>query len=137
MDQKILNFIAKNHLLTFSVRDEDEGVYIANCYYALDEKDYCLLIKSALDSKHIKLATQNPHIGISIAKDSKKLILIKGVQIKALFKQATNEQKSLYYSQFPFAKLASGEIFALELFWIKYTDNGLLLSEKLFYQKEK
>ncbi|MCI2235569.1 hypothetical protein MKD52_01795 [Helicobacter sp. CaF467b] len=137
MNQKILKFIAKNHLLTLSVRDEDKGVYIANCYYALDKKDCCLLIKSALDSKHIKLAIQNPHLAVSIAKDSKKLILIKGVQIKALFKQAINEQKSLYYSQFPFARFASGEIFALEILWAKYTDNGLLISEKLIYQKEK
>ena len=70
MNQKILKFIAKNHLLTLSVRDEDKGVYIANCYYALDKKDCCLLIKSALDSKHIKLAIQNPHLAVSIAKDS-------------------------------------------------------------------
>lgn len=134
MDLRIAKFIAKNHLLSLGVSDS-AGVYAANCYYAWDEENYSLLIKSDVDSKHISLAMQNPNVGITITKDSKNLALLKGVQIKALFKPATKEQKCLYYAKFPFAKLASGEIFALEILWAKYTDNQLLLSQKLIYQK--
>lgn len=134
MDLKILDFIGQNHLLSLSTIDDD-GVYVANCYYAFDTENLTFLIKSDKTSKHIQLAQKNPKIGITIAKDHQNLSLLKGLQIKALFKDASLMQKEIYYSHFPYAKLIKGDIFALEIQWAKYTDNKLLLNQKLFYQK--
>ena len=65
MDLKILDFIRQNHLLSLSTIDDD-GVYVANCYYAFDTENLTFLIKSDKTSKHIQLAqkseSQSPKI---------------------------------------------------------------------------
>ena len=134
MDKLITKFLQNNQLLSFGVIDDD-GVYSASCYYAFDEKNISLLIKSDPESKHIKLADKNPKIAITIARDSKKLLLIKGVQIKAIFAKSNNDEKEIYYSRFPFAKLGTGEIYTLKILWLKYTDNKLLVSNKIIFTK--
>ena len=134
MNEKIKSFIRRNQLLALSVVENDE-VYSASCYYAFDEECISLVFKSQKESKHIQLALVNPKVGVIIAQDAKKIGLLQGVQIKALFKRASTPQEKLYYQKFPFAKLGEGEVFALEILWTKYTDNKLLLKEKLTFKK--
>lgn len=142
MDSRIKKFINDNNLLSFSTIEQskkdknDYEVYCASCYYAFDEMNLSLIIKSNSQSKHIKLAMANPNIGVNIAKDSKSLRFLKGAQIKARFKKANNSQENLYYSSFPFARLGEGEIFSLYILWAKYTDNKLLLSKKIIYTRD-
>lgn len=59
------------------------------------------------------------------------------MQAKAEFKMASKEQMKIYFSKFLFAKFdKSAKIYALELFWLKFTNNALGLSKKLeFYKK--
>ncbi|RDU58154.1 hypothetical protein [Helicobacter sp. MIT 99-5507] len=135
MDKLIIKFLQNNQLLSFSVIDDD-WVYSASCYYAFDEKNLSLLIKSDPESKHIKLANKNPKIAITIAKDSKRLLLLKGVQIKANFTKSNNNEKEIYYLRFPFAKLGAGEIYTLKILWAKYTDNKLLISNKIIFNRK-
>ena len=140
MNDKIREFIAKQHLLTLSVVDDMDshslGVYNASCYYAFFAPNLSLCFKSDSNSKHVRLAYANPNVAAVIAKDSDALINLKGVQIKAYFRNAKKEEKSAYYKRFPFAKLGGGEIFALDIYFAKYTDNQLLLQKKLTYTKE-
>ena len=134
MDRLIIKFLEKNHLLSFGVIDDD-CVYSASCYYAFDKKDLSLLIKSDEKSRHIQLAMKNPKISITIAKDSKKLLLLKGLQIKAIFAKSNNDEKEIYYLRFPFAKFRAGEIYTLKILWAKYTDNSLFKSNKIIFSK--
>ena len=109
MDAKIKNFVSSNHLLALSVLDNQQEIYTASCYYAFCEKYISLVFKSMQDCKHIQFAKCNPKVGVIIAEDSKKLHLIKGLQIKASF--------------------------TLDILWAKYTDNTLLMEKKLIYQR--
>lgn len=135
MDKLITKFIQNNHLLSFSVVDHNE-VYCASCYYAFDKINISLIIKSSAESKHIQLAKINPNIAITIAKDSKKLLYIKGVQIKAFFTESNKDEQEIYHSKFPFAKLGNGKIYTLKILWAKYTDNQLLISNKITFTRE-
>ncbi|EOK1111350.1 hypothetical protein ACMT4E_001830, partial [Campylobacter jejuni] len=101
-----------------------------------DEKNLAFIIASHEDTKHIRLASKNSSIAVNIAKEN-KIVFLKGVQAKAEFKMASKEQMKIYFSKFPFAKLdKSAKIYALELSWLKLTDNTLGLSKKLeFYKK--
>lgn len=59
------------------------------------------------------------------------------MQAKAEFKMASKEQMKIYFSKFSFAKLdKSAKIYALELFWLKFTNNALGLSKKLEFCKK-
>ncbi|MBS4235676.1 pyridoxamine 5'-phosphate oxidase family protein [Campylobacter vulpis] len=133
MNEKILHFLQKNKLLSLSVCD-DEGIYTASAFYAFDEENLALIIASHQETKHIKLALKNPNIAINIAKES-KIALLKGVQAKAFFKESTKKQEDIYYTKFPFAKLSNAKIYALNLSWVKLTDNTLMLEKKLEFKR--
>ncbi|EEW9939750.1 hypothetical protein HFW12_000744 [Campylobacter jejuni] len=135
MDERILEFIKNEQLLSWAMSDE-KGVYIANAFYAFDEENLAFIIASHEDTKHIKLASKNSNIALNIAKES-KIAFLKGIQAKANFKSASKEQIKIYFLKFPFAKLdKSVKIYALELEWIKFTNNTLKFGKKLeFYKK--
>ncbi|MDL0102001.1 hypothetical protein [Campylobacter felis] len=129
MNEKILHFF-KNHKLLSLAMCDDEGVYSASAFYAFDEENLALIIASYEDTKHIKLAFLNPNIALNIAKEN-KIALLKGVQAKAIFMEASNEQEKIYFAKFPFVKLSNAKIYALNLSWVKLTDNTLMLEKKL------
>ncbi|EKP5904605.1 hypothetical protein P3Z29_000560 [Campylobacter upsaliensis] len=133
MNEKILHFF-KNHKLLSLAMCDDEGVYSASAFYAFDEENLALIIASYEETKHIKLASKNPNIAINIAKES-KMALLKGIQAKAIFKEATKKQEGIYYAKFPFAKLSNAKIYALNLSWAKLTDNTLMLEKKLEFKR--
>ncbi|HEG2562068.1 TPA: hypothetical protein SCU60_000915 [Campylobacter jejuni] len=135
MDERILEFIKNEQLLSWAMIDE-KGVYAASAFYVFDEKKLAFVIASHEDTKHIRLASENSSIALNIAKES-KIAFLKGVQAKAEFKIANKEQMKIYFSKFPFAKLdKSAKIYALELFWLKFTNNALGLSKKLEFCKK-
>ncbi len=135
MDERILEFIKNEQLLSWAMIDE-KGIYIASAFYVFDEKNLAFIIASHEDTKHIRLASENSSIALNIAKES-KIAFLKGVQAKAEFKIASKEQMKIYFSKFPFAKLdKSAKIYALELFWLKFTNNALGLSKKLEFCKK-
>lgn len=134
MDERILEFIKNEQLLSWAMRDE-KGVYTASAFYAFDEKNLAFIIASHKETKHIRLASENSSIAINIAKEN-KIAFLKGIQAKAEFKIATKEQEQIYFSKFAFASLdRSAKIYALELFWLKFTNNALALSKKLEFHK--
>ncbi|EDP6342646.1 hypothetical protein FW244_06340 [Campylobacter jejuni] len=135
MDERILEFIKNEQLLSWAMIDE-KGVYIASAFYVFDEKDLAFIIASHEDTKHIRLASENSSVALNIAKEN-KIAFLKGVQAKAEFKMASKEQMKIYFSKFPFAKLdKSAKIYALELFWLKFTNNALGFSKKLEFCKK-
>ncbi|HDZ5072855.1 TPA: hypothetical protein RTH05_001481 [Campylobacter jejuni] len=135
MDERILEFIKNEQLLSWAMIDE-KGVYTASAFYAFDEENLAFIIASHKDTKHITLASKNSSIAINISKEN-KIAFLKGVQAKAEFKMASKDQMKIYFSKFPFAKLdKSAKIYALELFWLKFTNNALGFSKKLEFCKK-
>lgn len=135
MDEKILKFILKMNILTMAVNDENNEIYIANAFYVFDEKKLSFIIASNEKSKHIKLAYLNDNLALSIYKNS-KISFLQGLQIKAKFKKANKEQIKLYFDKYPFAKFGKDyDLFALDIIWLKFTDNKLLLNKKLEFKR--
>lgn len=111
-------------------------IYCASCFYAFDKKNLACIFKSQANSKHITLAAKAPIIAVAIASDTKIIRHIQGVQAKAYFSKASPAQERIYYQRFPFAKLGEGEVYALAIFWAKYTDNSLLSHQKLTFSRD-
>ena len=135
MHKEIQNFILSQKILHLGIQDNSNGVYCASCYYAFDMLNLALIFASYDYTQHIQLAHKYPNVSVNIAYDNKLIYLIKGIQAKAYFKQANNEQKTMYFDKFTFAKFTSASIYALEIYWAKYTDNKMLLSKKLEFQR--
>lgn len=123
MDEKMKSYLAQNTLLSWSMRDEDGGVYCANAFYAFDEADLALIISSCEDTKHIKLAYKEPLVGVNIAKIS-SIATLKGMQIKAKFAVASEKQREIYLAKFPFARLSKAAYYTLNIDWAKFTNNA-------------
>ncbi|MBZ7934941.1 hypothetical protein H2259_07185 [Campylobacter sp. RM10532] len=135
MDEKILDFIKNEQLLSWSMID-DSGVYTASAFYVFDEKNLSLIIASHEQTKHIQLAFKNPSVAVNIAKEN-KIAFLKGIQAKAEFKYANKEQEKMYFSKFSFAKFdKKARIYTLDLIWAKLTDNTLGLVKKIEFLKK-
>lgn len=134
MDIKIQDFIDSSQVLTLAVCHENT-TYVANCFYVFDREEYYLIFKSDSDSKHIQWAIKNNNVAVSIFENSGGLSNIKGVQINARFDFANKKYQAMYYKKYPFAKLSQGEVYVLEILWVKYTDNKLLLPKKIEYHR--
>ena len=135
MNFVIKDYIKKNHLLSLGIQDSD-GVYMVSCFYAFDEKNLALIFKSDETTKHVNLMLKKPYVGVSIATHTQVLKQIKGVQIKAKVLEASLQQEKIYNQCYPFAKLIKGKIFSLEILWIKYTDNQLVLKKKIEWTRD-
>lgn len=130
MNERILEFIKNEQVLSWAMIDE-VGVYTASAFFVFDEKNLAFILASDKDTRHIQLAFKNPNVAVNIAK-ANKIAFLKGIQAKAFFKEANKEQIKQYFHKFPFAKFSSkATIYALELLWLKFTDNALALEKKL------
>lgn len=142
MPEKIKNYIRSTRLLSWSMIDDSSfeeekseilKVYTASAFYAFDENNNALIIASHENTKHIHLAKNFQNIALNIAQDS-SIATLKGLQIQAKFKEASKDQEKIYYEKFNFAKLSNAKCYALEIFYVKMTDN-LSLNQKIEYRR--
>ena len=127
MDRKIEQFLAQNHLLSLSVL-YNGAPYGANCFYVYS--DCALIFASSLHSNHIQGALQNPKVAGTIACCEQDIAKLQGVQFIGELRQATKEERRIYYQKYPLAKTIGEPIWAIELEWIKMTDNTLGFKKK-------
>lgn len=142
MPEKIKNYIRSTRLLSWSMIDDSSfeeekseilKVYTASAFYAFDENNNALIIASHENTKHIHLAKNFQNVALNIAQDS-SIATLKGLQIQAKFKEASKDQEKIYYEKFNFAKLSNAKCYALEIFYVKMTDN-LSLNQKIEYKR--
>ena len=134
MPEKIASFLASNHLLSLATWSVDEP-YAASCFYAFDKKNYALIFASSQNTKHMQLITQNPNVAGTIALCEEVVHTIQGVQFKGVVKEASKEQEMLYLRRFPIAVAMQPMLWALELTWVKMTDNTLGFKTKISWSR--
>ncbi len=137
LNNKIIVFFNKQHLLSLATYDAGQ-VYSASCFFSYYEKDNFLIFSSDKNSRHIKEAMKITSIAGTIALDTKRIGIIKGIQFIAKIEEAKNEllkiAKSSYLSKFPYARFHLQELWILRLKYIKYTDNKLGFGKKIIWQ---
>ncbi|HLG34588.1 MAG TPA: hypothetical protein VI757_06865 [Bacteroidia bacterium] len=134
MDERIISFLHAHTNLTIAV-SENNIPYCANCFYAYSEKENLLIFKSKLETNHIRIALNNYYVSGTIVPDSLDKTRIQGIQFTALFIQPAMKvltlARKIYYKKYPFAVGISGNIWAIELRTIKFTDNRLGFGKRL------
>ncbi len=140
MDAVISSFLNSQTNLTFCTSSGDIP-YCANCFYAWDEQLNLLIFKSSEETNHIQQALKNDHIAGTILPDKLEKGKIRGIQFSGTFSIPSGESlvlaKETYYKKYPFARVFSGEIWAIQLEKIKMTDNTLGFGKKLLWEREK
>lgn len=133
MDEKIVKFLKKMHLLTLGVINENKP-YLCSAFYAYDEENYKFIIASDANTTHIKATHLNQNVSICIALDTKIIGKIQGIQSQGIIKKATKNSKEIYYKNFPYALAYPSDMFEIDIKWIKFTDNTLGFGKKLIWK---
>lgn len=138
MDKRIVKFIEENKVLTICT-SKDNVPYSASCFYAYDEENQRLIFSSENDTRHIEEALENTAVSGTINTENKTVAKIQGIQFTGKFINPDEEQQKAfyqtYYKRFPFAKAKPAPIWAIELTWIKMTDNTLGFGKKLEWER--
>ena len=139
MEKKIVSYLKGNKVLSYCT-SIDQQPYCATCFYVYDEENQRLIFLSDDSTRHIRESLQNEKVAGVITKDFKTIAQISGIQFTGNFINPDEELSSdfynRYYDKFPFAKAKPSPIWAIDLHYIKMTDNTLGFGKKLIWEKE-
>ena len=137
IDERITKFIRKHHVLTLATVGRDNLPYVANCFYAYDTKHNRIIFTSDLTTRHGKEMSENPHVALSIVRETRIVGCVEGIQIEGRATRGTEEAKSAYIKRFPYAAAAPLELWMVRPSMMKLTDNTLGFGKKLIWQSEE
>ena len=139
IDKRIIEFIKEHHVLTLATAVEGDP-HACNCFYAFSQENMTLICTSDKSTKHIQQVEKNNFVAGSIVLETMNIGKVQGIQFYARMYEAKDEKlkkfKKIYLKRFPFAVLTNATLWAIELTYIKMTDNRLGFGKKLIWSKE-
>jgi uncharacterized protein len=140
IDERIIRFIKKHHILTLATSNDNKP-YCCTCFYHYSEKENKFLITSDKDTRHIYEVLLQPFIAGAIALETSMVGKIQGVQLTGIIKELKGEEsekaKRTYIRRFPVAAFAELVLWSIEPDFIKLTDNRLGFGKKIIWKKQK
>lgn len=133
--EKIETFLAKHHLLSLATV-RDNLPHSANLFYAYDEERVTFIVASETKTEHIQNVLCNANVSGTVALETDEIGKIEGIQFRATMEKIVHKEGSIYFKQFPYAKVMNPQLWRIELTHIKLTDNRLGFGKKLTWQRE-
>ena len=138
VDQKIIDFINKHHLLTLAT-SQNNNPYCCNVFYVYDAVNNQLIFSSDTKTKHAQDFIVNQNVAGTIALETKEIIKIQGVQLLGTIQELKAEDlkiaKEQYIKVFSYAEKMELQLWAMQLNFIKMTHNKLGFGKKLIWEK--
>lgn len=137
MDDRIVDFLSNNHLLSLATSKENIP-HACNCYYVYDQTQHFLIFSSDPKTNHANHFLYNPQVSVTISKDNIDYKKIQGIQLSAvvhLIQKDLERYTEMYLNKFPFAKNMPLYLWFLEIISVKMTDNNLGFGNKINWQK--
>ena len=138
VDERIVKFIKKHHVLTLATLAEG-GVqpYVANCFYAYDTERNLFIFTSDVATRHGAEMEANPAVALSVVRETRIVGAIEGLQVTGRVERGDDEAKSRYIRRFPYAVVAPLTLWMVRPEFMKFTDNKLGFGKKLIWQSEE
>ena len=137
MDEKIVKFIKKHHVLTLATVNSEGAPYVANCFYAYDAKRNKLIFTSDASTRHGAEMATEPRVAISIVLETRVVGRVQGIQIEGIAERGDSEAHKSYIKRFPYAAAAPLELWMVSPTMMKLTDNTLGFGKKLIWRSEE
>ena len=137
MDDRIIDFLSNNHLLSLATSKENIP-HACNCYYVYDQTQQVLIFSSDSKTKHANHFLDNPNVSASISKDNIDYKKIQGIQLTGVvhsIQKDLDRYTEVYLKKFPFAKNMPLYLWFLEIISVKMTDNNLGFGNKINWKK--
>lgn len=137
-DSSVIEFIKNHHVLTLATC-AGPIPYCSSMFYALLEKEFCLVFTSDKKTRHITEAIQNPTVAGSIVLETETVGKIQGLQFCGKMTETSGKLKTkavtAYIKRFPYAILSGTPLWIIEITYTKFTDNRLGFGKKLVWEK--
>ena len=134
MDERIIKFIRKHHVLTVASCAGGKP-WTANCFYAWMQDEKSFVFTTDDDTRHGKEFAANPSVAGSIVLETKVIGRIRGLQFEGVVSRPDEKiyrkVKNAYLKRFPVAMLMDTSLWLLRLSHAKLTDNRLGFGKKL------
>jgi uncharacterized protein len=133
IDKHIARFLAEQTVMTIATCDN--GIpHCAMCFYVFVEEAHILVFKSKPTTTHVMMALRNSNVAGSILPDKLNPGKTSGIQFNGIFNSAEGELHAIaskhYYKKYPFAAVVPGELWAISLANIVFTDATLGIGKK-------
>lgn len=137
LDERIIKFIKRHHVLTLATVNSEGMPYVANCFYAYDKRRNLLIFTSDETTRHGGEMAANGNVAVSIVLETSVVGRVEGVQITGIAERGDNEAKLCYIKRFPYAAVAPLTLWMVRPTMMKLTDNTLGFGTKLIWRSEE
>lgn len=133
IDERIIRFIRRHHVLTLATSQADGTPYCANAFYCYDPERNQLIFTSDDTTLHARHMASQPRVAFSIVLETRVVGRVQGLQGCGRVERADVAARRLYIQRFPYAALAKLNLWALSPDSLKFTDNTLGFGKKLLW----
>ena len=141
MNEHIIQFIEKQKCASLCSADAAGNLHCFSCFYAFNAVESLLYFKSSSGTDHIKMLTANPQTAGTILPDKLQVLAVKGVQFRGTLLLSTDplaqDAATQYHKKFPLALAMSGDVWTIQLTWIKMTDSSMGFGKKLQWSRNE
>ena len=137
IDQRIIDFIKRHHVLTLATVSNEGEPYCAACFYAYDKERNRLIFTSDDTTRHAQQMLQSAKVAIGITLETRIVGKVQGAQICGTAQRGDDEDRKIYVKRFPYAAVAPLNLWAVEPTFIKLTDNTLGFGKKLIWNSQE
>lgn len=139
MDACIKQFIQLQRATTICCADEDGNPYCFSCFYAFCAEDGLLYFKTSASSHHTGMMLQRRQLSGTILPDELNPLVVKGIQWTGILLPDSDHLSDYssvqYHKRFPFAMAMPGDVYTVQLTWIKMTDSSKVFGKKTVWHK--
>lgn len=141
MNESIIKFLSRQSCASICCMHENGSPYSFICYYAFNPNEGILYFKSSSNAYHIKQLEKNAAVSGTILPDKLNKLQIRGIQFEGRFlpegESSESNASSCYYQKHPIARAIPGEVRAVQINKIKFTDNTLGFGKKSEWEREE
>ena len=137
IDKRITDFIKRHHVLTLATVSSEGKPYCAACFYAYDKERNRLIFTSDDATHHAQQMVENANVAVGITLETRIVGKVQGAQICGVARRGDDQDKKIYIKRFPYAAVASLNIWVVEPSFIKLTDNTLGFGKKLIWNSQE
>jgi len=138
IDERIIRFFKKHHVLTIATSVDSEP-WCANCFYVCLEDENALVFTTDPETRHGKEFLKNKIVAGSVVLETPIIGKIRGIQFQGIVSEPEGElserARKLYLKRFPIAMLMDTHLWVVELTLVKMTDNRLGFGKKIIWTK--
>lgn len=137
VEERIVKFIAKHHVLSLATCDDMGNPYIATCFYAYDKERNIFIFTSDDNTRHAQQMTNRHNVALGIQLETRIVGRIQGLQVCGIAERGDEKAKMRYIKRFPYAAVAPLSLWMVRPTMMKLTDNTLGFGKKLIWQSEE